>query len=266
MRILTYAENVVDRQVFPWAPIGKPPSATGQLIPDNGGPDSLVQLSRRLNTPDQFGISRAAIWSVFDPSQEKFTPADIVAGAQKLGLELKAVKISLSKLEDWNVPALLFLADEGRFVTLTAIDAQQAVIVDRGVTQILRRGTLEEAYSGDAILAATDAESASLRMDDPVQEIQLQSLDETVKREVPIHNIGKAPLHLQLEDPIPGAAAQLSTTTVAPGETASVHLKLQWRPVLHSPIQNILVNVTADDPARPRLQLAFRLSPPLDQK
>ena len=233
-------------------------------MPDNGGPEALVSLSRLLNTPNRYGINRQDLWKQFAPLQQEFTLLQIQEGATKIGLSTQLQNISLDELKAKSTPALLFLQDDGRIVTLTAIDDDHAVIIDRGFTRNIERSVLEKRYSGQALVPTKAlTQNAAIVADDAVRELKLPSLDAEVPQQFVLRNRGTTPITLQLEYPLLGVTeSKLSRDTLAPGETATLDLKVKWRSILQAPTQNVLVSLQTNDPVAPRLQLAILLVPP----
>ena len=264
-------EAVSYEESFFWRPfdksvlIGKP-VASNQDIPvvDNGGPESLIAISRRLSYNGIYGMDRSDLWTKFDPSQAEFTLSEIQSGATKLGLSTQAEKQTLPQLQKSGTPALLFLQDDGRIVTLTAIDDDRAVVIDRGQTQNVERSVLEKRYSGEALVPTKAlTQNAAIVADDAVREVKLPSLDAEVPQQFVLRNTGATPITLQLEYPLLGVTeSKLSKDVIAPGETATLDLKVKWRSILEAPYQNILVSIQTNDPIVPRLQLAILLTPP----
>ena len=235
-----------------------------RLVVDNGGPESLVSLSRLLSIPNRYGVNREKLWQIFDPAQPEFTLADIQSGATKLGLTTQVQKQTLAQLQASGTPALLFLQDDGRIVTLTAVDDDRAVVIDRGVTQNVERSVLEKRYSGEALVPTKAlTQNAAIVANDAVREVKLPSLDAEVPQQFVLRNAGTTPITLQLEYPLLGVTeSKLSQDVIAPGETATLDLKVKWRSILKAPYQNVLVSIQTNDPIVPRLQLAVLLTPP----
>ena len=249
-------------------PMGKPGAKLGRNTLDAGtnGPESLVALSRRMNYPTIYGIARDKLWQTFDPAQPDITLAQLQSGAAKLGFAAQKQRVSLQVLEQKNVAAALYRPDDGRIVVLTALDESHAVIVDRGTTHILTREALEQSVGSEVEALYTQAavnRVASIRADDAVREIKLTSLESEVPQQFVLRNTGAAPITLQLEYPLLGISeAKLSQDVVAPGETATLDIKVSWRSVLKAPSQNVLVSIQTSDPIAARLQLAILLTPP----
>lgn len=247
------------------ADVGKPLAGKStNPVEDNNGPEGLVHLSRRTSYPNHYGIDRQELWKVFDPAQAEFTLTDVQSGATKLGLDTQVQKLSLSQLQKSGTAALLFLKDDGRIVTLTSLDDDRAVVIDRGLTRNVERSVLEGRYSGEALVPAKAVtQSAGIVADDAVRSVQLPSLDAEVPQSFTLRNTGTKPLTLQLEYPLLGVTdSKLSKDTLAPGETATLDLKVKWRSILKAPTQNVLVSLQTSDPIVPRLQLAVLLVPP----
>lgn len=245
--------------------LGKPtPGPMRAPVADNGGPEALVQLSRRQLFPDIYGIDREKLWATFSPTEAEFSVWDVAAGAEKLGLDLSVAKQSLEQLQKNGAPALLFLQDNGHIVTLTALDDDRAVIVDKGAPENVARADLEKRYFGDAlVLNKALKQNAGVVAQDNVRAIQLTTRDAEIAQQVTIRNVGTQQISLQLEPLSPGVtSAQLSAPTLAPGETVTLELKMRWRSVLRARTQNVLVSLRTDDPITPRLQVAFVLVPP----
>ena len=262
---VTYSEYWTQVTHLLTAPIGKPTSGIdGSLVLDNGGPESLIQLSRRELIPNTYGIDREDLWRVFDPLKPEFTLSDIQAGTTKLGLNTQVKKQTLAQLQKSGAPVLLFLQDDGRIVTLTAIDDDRAVVIDRGVTQNVEHSVLEKRYSGEALVPTKALmQNAAIVADDAVREVKLPSLDAEVPQQFVLRNTGTTPITLQLEYPLLGVTeSKLSRDVIAPGETATLDLKVKWRSILKAPYQNVLVSIATNDPIVPRLQLAILLTPP----
>ena len=262
---LSYDESFIRLPAGQIIPRGKPiEGGLDSPITDNGGPEAVVAFSRRLDFPDRYGIDRTRLWEIFSPSQAEFTLSDTQLGLKQLGLEAQLRNQSLSQLQRSGTPALLFLQDDGRIVTLTAIDDDRAVVIDRGVTQNVERSVLENRYSGEALVPTKAlTQNAAIVADDAVREVKLPSLDAEVPQQFVLRNTGATPITLQLEYPLLGVTeSKLSKDVIAPGETATLDLKVKWRSILEAPYQNILVSIQTNDPIVPRLQLAILLTPP----
>lgn len=242
-------------------PIGYPiPESKKEPQPDNGGFESIIMLSRRLSK----SVDRPDVWKALAPASTEFTLSQVQAGATTLGLETQVQKQPLLQLQKSGSSALLFLKDDGRIVTLTALDEDRAVVVDRGVTRNVERSVLEARYSGEALIPTKAvAQNAGIVATDAVRSVQLPSLEAEVPQQFVLRNTGTTPLTLQLEYPLLGVTeSKLSKDTLAPGETATLDLKVKWRSILKAPTQNVLVSLQTSDPIVPRLQLAVLLVPP----
>ena len=170
----------------------------------------------------------------------------------------------LAQLQKSGTPALIFLKDDGRIVTLTALDDDRAVVIDRGLTRNVERNVLEKRYSGEALIPTKAlTQNAAIVADDAVREVKLPSLDAEVPQQFVLRNTSTTPITLQLEYPLLGVTeSKLSKGIIAPGETATLDLKVKWRSILKAPYQNVLVSIQTNDPIVPRLQLAILLTPP----
>lgn len=236
---------------------------SGKEYKGNGGPESLVYFSRLLSK-DTYGFRWDELWDVFDPNQLEATLKQMELVSNKLGLVTKSKKLDLETLKNNGTPALLFLQDDGRIVTLTAVDDDRAVVIDRGVTQNVERSVLEKRYSGEALVPTKAlTQNAAIVADDAVREVKLPSLDAEVPQQFVLRNTGATPITLQLEYPLLGVTeSKLSKDVIVPGETATLDLKVKWRSILKAPYQNVLVSIQTNDPIVPRLQLAVLLTPP----
>ena len=262
--VLTYTEYKTLDNPQSSPPIGTRVSEETQLpLPDNGVFESLVQLSRLQSFPNRYGIDRSELWKQFDPAQAEFTLADVQAGAAKLKLPLELRTVTLDELQKLNAPAIILTSDDKRLVTVSALDESHAIVIDRGMTFIVPRETLAGRYDGKALLPQSAQQPAQVLADDAIRANDLQSLDDEVTQQVQISNTGTQPLTLQIERPIPGVTeANLSADSVAPGQSATLTLKMKWREVLKTPTQNVLVMLDTNDPVRPRLPLGFLLRAP----
>jgi hypothetical protein len=221
--------------------------------------ESLVYLSRF----QQHSLDRPHVWQAFDPTREEFTLQDVQSGATKLNLPLQLRKLSLEELQQLNAPAIFMTSDDKRIVTLSNLDDKEAIVIDQGMTRIVSHEVLAKRYGGEALLPQAAQTASSIVVDDPIRTITLQDTDAEVAQQVTITNRGTQPLTLQIERPIPGVTqAELSADTVAPGQTATLSLKMKWRDILKGDTQNVFVFLKTNDPVRPRLQLGFELRAP----
>jgi peroxiredoxin Q/BCP len=254
---VTYAEYEMKNGRRKLPPIGFPvPDLESEVIPDNGGYESLLWLSRLLNAP----LEREQIWDALGRTEKEFTLNSVQAGAQKLGLNLIGQKLTLAELKKRNAPALLYLQDDARLITLSTLDDKYALIVDRGLTRMVDRSTLAKHYSGEALLFGEVSTQAALRVEDPLREIEVQDPSAEITQSITLSNRGQQDLTLQIEYPIPGVTStELQSATLAPGARTQLHLKLKWRSVLPGREQTDLITIKTNDPIAPRVQLAFRL-------
>jgi hypothetical protein len=259
IRLLTLEEVMKKDELSAYEMISKP-LTRNEAIKDNGAPESIVTLSRLLAYPNRYGIDREKLWQTFSPSQEEFTLQEAQSGAQKLGLLLQLRKASLDELEQINTPALFLTTDNKRIVTLANLDGNDAIVIDRGLTHVVSRETLAQKYNGEALLPEAAQASSAVVAADPVRVLTLQNADMELRQQVKITNRGKEPLVLQIERPIPGVThAELSSDTVAPGQSATLNLKIKWRTILPGDEQSDFVTLKTNDPLCPRLQLGFKL-------
>lgn len=256
---LTYEERYPEATTA-----GKPTPGPGQQpVADNGGPEALLQLSRRMATPNSDGIGRDKLWQAFDPNYVAFKLADVQSLSNPLGLPTQVKRLSLDELQASGAPAIIALKTTGRLVTLAAMDADRALIIDGGKTLNVERTLIRGEYSGEALVPTAANRRPAIIASDPVRAISLPSLDTEVAQQVTLRNTGNKPITLQLPYPLLGITeAKLSQSTLAPGESATLDLKMKWRPLLKTPTQNVLVSIATNDSAAPNLQLAFLLTPP----
>lgn len=242
----------------PYVPIGsRLLTNSNEPAPGNGALEGLLHLFRCLDR----SVEREALWQTFESDKTEFSLAEVKAAAQKLGLQTQVEPASLSRLQSLGSPAILSLKDDGRIVTLTSIDEDQAVVVESGMTYVMARKVLEESYSGQALLPAQV--KAAVVAENHVRSIGLKNYEDEVSQRITIRNTSDRATSLKLAYPLPGVTeAKLSKNTLAPGETATLDLKIKWRSILKSPTQNVLVPLSIGA-NQPRLQLAFLLVPPM---
>ena len=262
---LTYSEFWSKDRAENLPPLGKPiPKGKDEPVPDNGGPESLVQLSRLMGAPDFYGFEREKIWQNLDPAQPEFSLAEIQTVANKLELPTQVKKATLDELVNFGAPAILFLSDDKRQVALAALSDKYALVVDRGITRVVARDLLAQRYSGEALIPQVALDKpAALRAENGLQQITVGDIKQEIPIQAVLKNSGAAPLNLQIEQPIPGCLkAQLSAETIAPGAQVTLNATLKWREVMKTTAQNVIIWVKSNDAARPRLPIAIRLALP----
>ena len=265
---LTYGDLEGLGGTRPRMTLGKPaPGDQADPVPDNGGPEALVALSRLSLFPTETGIDRGSLWKHFDPTEDEFSLEDVQAGSAQLGFPLNLKMLTLTDLQELGVPAVFLTADDERLVVLAQLDDHEGVLIDRGMTQIVSREALAQRYPGQALVAAgastVSTGTPQVVAEDAVRLVPLKTPEDTVVVTVKISNTGKAPLVLQIERPTPGSEkAELSTLTVAPSKSSTLSLSLRWRPFLKVSTQETLIFLKTNDPRRPRFPLGFKLSLP----
>lgn len=210
------------------------------------------------------------MWESFNPLKEEFSLFEVQQSAVQLNLPLVQKKLPLDDLQQLNSPAIFRTLDDKRIMVLANLDNEEAIAIDRGVTQVMSRAILAQRYDGEALVAQAALQSPAVASqvlcDDPVRVLSLTNTADEITQSVRISNNGKETLTLQIQRPIPGAThAELSTDIVAPGQTVTLHLKLKWRDILKGDTQNVFVFLKTSDPKRPWLQLGFQLknTPPV---
>jgi hypothetical protein len=239
-------------------PIGYPISENKtEPVPDNGAYESLGALVQLLNVSK----SREEIWNALGRQKREFTLEEVQQGAAKLGLNLRTQNLTLNDLLNQNRPAIIYLSDSNRLVTLAALDDQQAIILDQGLTWIAQRTILEHRYGKQALLVTgTPDAKSSLVIENPIRDIVMQSVIQEVNQEVSFINTGKKTLTLSVEHPACGCTkAEFSDESIAPGEKATLNVTLKWRGGMKGSTENVFVFVNTNDPLRPRVQLGFQL-------
>jgi hypothetical protein len=258
---LSYEENWATYSPPQQPPIGYPVlDDEKQAVPDNGAFESLVGLSRLLAS----SLEREVVWDTLGRNRKEFSLADVQRGAAKIGLQLQSRKLTLDEVQKTGSPAILYLSDSSRLVTLSALDEQEAIVLDQGRTRIVSRETLQKRYAGEALIAEAASKAPSrVLVEDGIRLLRLKNKDEEATQQVKITNNGKEPVTLQVEHPIPGVTrAELSSDTVNPGGSVTLSLIFKWRQALKGESQNVFVFVRTNDPARPRLHLGFQLTAP----
>jgi hypothetical protein len=248
--VLTYDE------MLPGTPRGKPLGENRtEAVPDNGAPEALLALSRLLGHP----LDREALWKRLNPLQEQFNPADIGNTAVQLGIPLQRASLSWGDLQQRPTPAILSLKAPERLITLCSIGQDYSIILDGGMKRIVKNSALAARYKGEALIVPSSQETSPLQIKDGVGLITIKPADE-VKQQVRIVNRGQAPVHLDLEYPIPGVVqAHLSQSSIAPGEETVLDLSFKWRPPVSGDTQKDFITLHTDAPGQPRVQCGFVL-------
>lgn len=120
------------------------------LAPDDPLADSLVVVARHFRRPS----SRAALVAGLPLEDGRLTPALFVRAAARAGLTAALVRRPLERLSPRALPAVLLFRDGGAAV-LTALDAEEAVLVDPdsgGGEVRMTRTQLAADYAGAALL------------------------------------------------------------------------------------------------------------------
>ncbi len=260
-----YWDVIFGRKAFPFPPLGYRTLKGNPLpVPDNGEAEGVLNLLRQW----QPNIERSQVWGALDKfGANNPSLSDLTSVTDKLGVSTQLQKLSLKELQQKGVPALMLLPDDGRIVAMLAVDSDFAVIIDRGRTFIIELAKLQERLGNQQFeaLVPTKAltQNAAIVADNAVREVKLPSLDAEVPQQFTLRNTGATPITLQLEYPLLGVTeSKLSKDVIAPGETATLDLKVKWRSILKAPYQNVLVSIQTNDPIVPRLQLAVLLTPP----
>lgn len=234
------------------------PLAPGQTEPkpDNGGIESLVELTRLEN--QQF--DREQIWDSLGHQVKDFTLDDIQAGAAKLKFPLEKKIISLDELQKLHTPAILYLNDVQHIVAVPVIDKEHALFCYQGATSIVDTQKLASEYSGTALISSATTQPGTLEVDQPIRFLTFETEDAEVTQEIKITNNGVKPVLLSLERPICGVTeAQLSSNKILPGQSATLELHFKWRDFLPGNYQRTFVTIHTDNPSQPVLQMGFQL-------
>jgi len=256
---VTYAEfkTGMSAEALTLPPIGYPLSP-GQTEPkpDNGGIESLVTLTRLFDHQ----YDREQIWDSLGHQVKDFMLQEVMDGAAKINFPLQKKTITLDELQKLHTPAMLYLSDTGRIVTMSTIDDNHAIILDRGTTLNVSRAELSKRYSGEALIATSVNAPSLLVADQPIRTLEFSSKDAEVVQNIKITNHGTKPVSLLIAYPLCGiTTAKLSQNKLAPGESSNLELHFKWRTVLFGDHQSTFVTLKTDDPAQPRLQLGFDL-------
>jgi hypothetical protein len=238
-------------------PRGKPVPENEILpIPDNGGPEALVTLSRLLGTP----IEREMMWKVLDSEKSDFTLHDMQSAAVELHTTLQVAHLTIDALRQRGAPAILQMRDPNRLIVLATIDEKNSIIYDGGVPHFVDINTLARRYTGEALVAGAVENSSQVRPQNPLREISVFSKEKEIAQSVTLTNGGNTQLEVSIERPVVGiTTADLSTVTVAPGASTTLNIKIKWRAVLRGETQTDFITLKTNDPLMPRLQLAFKL-------
>lgn len=254
---ITYDEQCLKLMGLKTRIRGKPVAGERiQPIPDNGGPESLIALSRLLGQP----LDRESMWQVLPLDREKFSLQDIQSGAAKLGLNLQVRQLSWEELQQRGEPALIHLRTPDALATLATIGDDNSIVYEAGIERIVSNEILQRRYLGEAAqLALTDPLVSNVEVVDPVRMIDVPNPEQETPTRVILKNRGKQTLKLQVELPACGCTrTQLSSTELAPGATATLDLALQWRK-LTGPTQSDFIVLRTNDPLQPRITLGLEL-------
>jgi hypothetical protein len=203
---------------------------------------------------------REPIWDSLGHQVKDFMLQEVADGAKKIDFPLQKKTITLDELQKLHTPAMLYLNDAGRIVTMSTIDDNHAIIYDRGITLIVSRAELAKRYGGEALIAASVNAASSLQVDQPIRFLNFSSKDAEVVQNIKITNHGTKPVSLLIERPLCGVTdAKLSQDNLAPRASANLELHFKWRDVLPGDHQSTFVTLKTDDPAQPRLQFGFDL-------
>jgi hypothetical protein len=255
----TFDEHYVQFLGYPGALRGKPvPQGLTSPVPDNGGPEALVSLSRLLNQPAEQLIEREAMWKALSAEQADFTLADIQKGAAQLGLKLQLQNLTLRQLQERNTPVIVSLREPQRLITLAASGTDYSLIYDGGMARVVDNATLIRRYSGEALVS--DNALPPVLIDNPIRLIKIEDTAQDIPVEVSLSNSSNAPLRLQIETPACGLkVAEPAQLSIQPKQTTKLQLKLMWRTLLPGRAQIVLVKLRSDNPQHPDVLLAFRL-------
>ena len=129
-----------NKSLFP--PLGyRTPKGNVLPIADDGQAEGLLNLLRQW----QPNIERSQIWDALDKfGANNPSLSDLTSVTGQLGVSTQLQKLSLKELQQKGVPALAVLPDDGRMVTMLAVNSKFAIILDRGRTLITEIAKLQE--------------------------------------------------------------------------------------------------------------------------
>jgi len=238
---------------------GKPlPPKEIVALPDNGGPEALVSLSRLLTAP----MGRERLWELLDSAQEVFSLRDLAAAGKELGLGLREERISLDELERRSRPAILRLGNPDRLIVLATLGTNRALIYDKGWLQFVPRSMVAERYVGQTLLPTPAEAAASLRVERPLREVELKSFQDTASETFTITNVGSKPLQLWTESPACGCTSvELSPADLPPNATSVLRATIRPRGA-GTPrwaTQLATIAIRTNDPSAPRVMVGVEL-------
>ena len=238
---------------------GKPvPQGETVALPDNGGPEALVSLSRLLGAP----IEREKLWELLDPAKEVFSLKDIRETATQFRLSLREERIGLDELERRGRPAILRLGNPDRLIVLATLGTNRALIYDKGWLQFVPRSMVAERYVGQTLLPTPAEAAASLRVERPLREVELKSFQDTASETFTITNVGSKPLQLWTESPACGCTSvELSPADLPPNATSVLRATIRPRGAGTPRWATQLTTITihTNDPAAPRMMVGVEL-------
>ncbi|HEY0076170.1 MAG TPA: cysteine peptidase family C39 domain-containing protein, partial [Abditibacteriaceae bacterium] len=130
-------------------PIGFPLlEGKGESVADNGAYESLTSYAISFGT----SINRHQVWDALGKDEREFSLRDVKAAAAKLKIPLVETRLSLELHNENFKPAILYLENEHRFVTLLAVGEKHCIVVEQGMTRIMSKDALSLRYSGLALV------------------------------------------------------------------------------------------------------------------
>jgi hypothetical protein len=245
------------------APRGKPvPGGYESPVRDNGGPESLVSISRLTAKP----VDRDRLWKLLDIKQQRFLLDDIKKVSGEVEFPLKQLSLTFNQLQERNLPAILHLSQPDKLVTLAAAGNESSLIYEAGAPRIVSNQSLQRRYTGQVLIPADlPISNHDIQVEDAVRLVDVSHDAPVAMETVLINNKGNEPITLSVEEPACHCnSVELTPQVIKAGESASVQVSLGWRSSRRggkfAGFQPVFVNIRTSSPVQPLIKLGFLLS------
>lgn len=186
----------------------------------------LCDLTGRAMSPDQRQRARVAL------SSPECSMLDVRKHAKSIGIELTPLRVTLARLQEMEMPAIIHLSAPAHFIVLERLSEQWAQLIDNGATVLLPVSELTKRYTGNALVCPRkETGGPRLRIEPFCYCFGVAGIGENVEYSFKIRNIGGQDLIVQ---PQPKGCCGAPDVAVAndavpPGECAQVTVKFVVR-------------------------------------